>query len=192
MNVVYVSLCAGRSARFEGRPKHLLAIGGETLIDRQRRQFGPVLVMDANEVGQTSATCETLILSAMHWGAGRVHILLGDAYYTDAAVIQINEDLHPVSFWTDGQDIFAISFHLDHALPILRAAARVVAKKAHNNGRLWELYRVYSGLPDCAPLPKPDCRLIRIIKDETQDFDTPDDFNNFKSGIYKNAALNKA
>lgn len=186
MNTVNISLCAGKSERFEGKPKHCLKVDGETLIDRQRRQFDGIRIIDNSEVGSTIATCETLMLSSHLWIRPRTIVLLGDVYYTDSVVKRIKQCLLPIVFWSDEQDIFAIKFHVSEACRIIAGCQHVLSGKIRNNGRLWELYRYFVGFPWNAHLPDDERRFLQLVSDKTQDFDTPQEYDDFINGKMKN------
>lgn len=185
MSTAIISLAAGKAERM-GCEKHLLEFDGETLAARTERLFGRTKFITREDVPNTTCTCDTLCQSQMYWG-DTVIVLLGDVYYTEHAARTILELDTTLAFFTDKQDIFAIKFGGRWKDHIHRLAMEAIRKK-HNKGRLWECYRAILGLPKSAPMPHGDM-LCWIIADETQDFDEPEDVEDFIRGKSKNKQL---
>lgn len=187
----FITLCAGLSKRFNGKPKHLLELYGETILGRQVNQFNPIIA-DSDLVGHTEWTCETLLKTKPYWADDRVGILLGDVFYTEATAQKIINAFGSITFWSDLQDIFAITFGPSDFEKIIECATKVIEPdgiEVHNLGRLWELYRKLKNLDNSAPLPPDDREYLELISDETQDFDDEVDCENFKAGISKNRLM---
>lgn len=202
-------LGAGHALRTGGRPKFLmrvddtntsllkrmvLQINGRARVhlairDPAYNSFGfkpdpiPVVARDSR------CTCESLV-ACRNYMNGRVIVLLGDVYYTDKTMEDILSNTSPFCIWTDKQDIFAMAFY--RACPIMESAW-VVANQPiiRNNGRLWEAYR-HMIREDGTGIPTLVEGMVRYVCDETQDFDTHDDYTNFRKGKTKNQLLKQS
>ncbi len=164
-----------------------MEVTGQTLLERAKRQFPKLRRITRSAVPESSCTCETFMATSGLWDE-YVTILLGDVFYTDAFAAEIRVCQKPLVFFSDTQDIFAISFTRTIGKLILHPAARDVVQYgvANNRGRLWEMYRKVLQLPDDATLPTPDKQFIQMVHDETQDFDTPEEYEAWISGVTKN------
>ncbi len=202
-----IILAAGESVRFNHpKPKQLMLVEGETVIGRTVRQFrtaAPVYVVTKNNAlvprgakkfvpAARRWTSETLLSTRPLWGR-RTIILLGDTYFTDAAVSQILSARSAMTYFSDGQDIFALSFDLSYK-PLFTKALKYVIAHAEgpngNYGRLWETYRRLFGLPKHPMLPEDHLPHIDFIGDRTQDFDLYPEYVDFCNGISKNYLFN--
>jgi len=196
-----VILAAGTSSRMvRDVPKHLLEVNGEPVIARTVRQLraGGVAEKDLwlvtrNEAvkaacsgvnvyelpAQTKCTTETFFRTRSLWYEDSVAlIILGDVMFTDAAVRKMLEDDQGLCLWyTDTQDIFAVKMHRWSYPCVLRAAKRVFSMDPlENDGRLWQVHFA------CKGAHKNQCH----IDDETQDFDSAEDYDNWLKGVSKN------
>lgn len=189
MTYRYIMLEAGVSERFGKKEKSSLVVSdtGQTLLERAKRQFPRLRRITRSAVPDSLCACETFMASSGLWDE-YVTILLGDVFYTDAFAAEIRSSQQPLVFFSDTQDIFAISFTKAIGKFILYPAAREVVEYglANNRGRLWEMYRKVLQLPDDATVPTQDRQFIQVVNDETQDFDTPEEYEAWISGVTKN------
>jgi len=191
-----IILAAGESVRFEeSYPKQHIEIGGERIIDRILKMFpGAYLVTknsniapDYNKIFVPKAhryTSETLLSTESLWEY-ETTVLFSDVYYTDYAIDIILKSSEPITFFTDGQDIFALKFKKDSNMSeILKKVIENAQYPTGNFGRIWELYRHMFGLPQWPAMH--GMPALSFINDKTQDFDTVQDLENFRKGISKN------
>jgi hypothetical protein len=182
-----IVLSAGSAVRYSGFHKEQLTDEtGMTLKERLKKQFPDAFYFDEKQCPKTCCACDTFIQTAPLWGE-RVTILLSDVFYTDATANRIRLCMLPVAFFSDTQDIFAISFdaHIGMAI-LLPAAKRVLDEGGHNKGRLWEMYRKMLFINHTVKVPPPNNPFLEIVSDETQDFDSPDEYYRWRSGQTKN------
>lgn len=194
-------LAAGQQTRWGNRGlKQLVTINKKPLIRRTYEQFskhGTVHIVTIHKDIRRLFPKETIITpedyrytitSALstqdHWDQ-RSTILLGDVYYTDEAVKTIVQNNDPFKVFGSARhvEIYAISFTDKDG--VIEAAEQGV-KNADEGGRgkLWEIYKPYSGvqLKVEYPVPIPDFNEYFIrIEDDTQDFDTEEEWLNFKN-----------
>jgi hypothetical protein len=186
-----------------GVPKHLIEIDGERLLDRTVRQFSPhgetLIVAPPGDERYGSPPARIvhpdpdprlhgvgkLLSSREHW-SGETVLLLGDVWFSTAAV---NEILRGHGSWwfagrmgasavTGGRwgEIFAAGFNPE-AYDLIDGAARKVARLGCSGrlpgAKLWHLYRLLSGARDL----KEHRRYGHWVEidDRTEDFDTPRD-----------------
>lgn len=184
-------LAAGTSIPFGDFPKQLLDVGGETLLERQVRQFAPhsnkiYLVTHRTELNHARCVkfdppsrrwkCDTLLSTRNLWeGAGRTIVIHGDVYFTDAACATVVQCLYPLAFfWNggiEGTEAYALSF-VSELHFVLGLAVLQVVEESRKNGS-----------------PPHDCGLMKLmalcdalglrhekieLKDGTRDFDRPD------------------
>ena len=196
-------LAAGEARRWDGPGlKQWLLVEDYPVLLRtlsRFKDFDPVvathlpeildnLLVDCVRPGKRSCTAETLHSVLRFCGTDNL-ILFSDVYYTDAAV-GIIKNSGELQFFTDGQDIFALRITAAW-LPGIKTLLEKVIERAHtpegNEGRLWELYRALVGDEFKFPLiPDDKPRDVTFIGDQTQDFDTLEDYENFKNGKSKN------
>ena len=189
-----ISLAAGKSDRFGGVPKYMLQVGPETLVARANRQFNCPRVITNEMIPQTRCTCESFILSSESWKIHhRIVVILADVWFTYIAAERIMDCRRELAFFSDTQDIFAIKFDYDVGMDLLVPCAReVIETGMHNKGRLWEMYRKLLHLPDTAGLPPMSNLFLELVSDETQDFDSMEEYEDFISGRkYKNKLFKK-
>jgi hypothetical protein len=196
-------LCAGSGSRWAnhlGRPKQLLRIGDETLLERMVRQFRGAGLTDLHVVarnkefrlpgcgflnpGATRYTVQTLLATRELWSR-RTIVLLGDVWYSNRAVKRIMACQVPLAFFgrehpsiitgcTWGE-LFALSFSAEAADELTQHIAVATDDALHGGrGRLWQLYRSLAGLPlDSEAVER---RIFHRINDLTDDFDVPADW----------------
>ena len=171
-------LANGLNARWSSTvPKVLYQYRGEPLILRTIRLFEAltgqraivpcwhcevVKALDGRElrVGETTSAKETLLRTRSLWDSHN-WALLGDVYYTDAAaqkIVACKESLAFFGSWKQ-RELFAITWWDSIKL------AEALEQPGHFN-RLWDAYAYASGQKVAVPGP-----LLRLIEDETTDFD---------------------
>lgn len=184
----YIALAAGSALRYQGFYKEQLTThDGQMLKERLAAQFPGVFFVTEKVCPVTSCACDTFIQTEPFWDE-RVAILLSDVFYTDDTADRIKACHRPVAFFSDTQDIFAISFERGTGeILLLPAARRVMDEGGHNNGRLWEMYRKMLRVDHTVTVPPPGNPFLELVSDETQDFDTPEDYLRWRSGKVKNA-----
>lgn len=213
MKHVTIVLGAGRATRFQKKIKYRLEVQGIALINRLADQItrecpetdAIVVSYDDEAVpppftaaapGSCRWTCQTLLGTHRRWG-DRTVVLLGDVRYRDTDLTQIYKDTADIRVFTDGQDIFAISFSAEAAPQIQKILAAVVYRTAlgEGDGRLWRLCGALGYLPK-HPVDAKTHECYRILwkgtrKDlPTQDFDFPEELELFEQGRTKNYAYN--
>lgn len=184
----YIVLAAGSAVRYDGFYKEQLTTeSGATLKERLHSQFDDAFYFNSKLCPKTCCACDTFVQTEPFWSE-RVVILLSDVFYTDATAKRIKACRRPVAFFSDTQDIFAICFEKAVGADILiPAAKRVLAEGGHNRGRLWEMYRKMLCIGHTVTVPPPDNPFLEIVSDETQDFDSPEEYRRWRSGVVKNA-----
>lgn len=191
MTTAYVCLAAGQARRMFGIPKWGLWIpaDGKTLRERLEGQFPGVRYLTHATHPHSRCASETFLLSEPLW-ADRTVILLGDVWYSDLTAARIKNSTRDLVFFSDKQDIFAIKF--DWAIGenrLLPAASEATQYFMHNDGRLWETYRRLLGIPPKDTLPPPSLPCLELISDDTQDFDTWEEYTAWLKGERKNRLL---
>lgn len=188
MSDPYIVLAAGSAVRYDGFYKEQLTTeSGATLKERLKSQFDDAFYFGPKQCPHTCCACDTFMQTEPLWPEDRVTILLSDVYYTDAVADRIKACMLPIAFFSDTQDIFAISFdaHIGRIL-LLPAAKRVLDEGGHNHGRLWEMYRKMLCVAHTETVPPPGNLFLEIVSDETQDFDSPEEYRRWRSGKVKN------
>lgn len=201
-----VILASGVEQRWEGVPhKQLAAIDGRPLLLRTLAQLAkrwearPAVVTHHKPIAKAVArvadvvelpaaerrwTVETALASRTAWGDPTL-ILCGDVYWTDDALDIACSLNHggPVRFlFTEGQvgeDILGIWFRRRHRHRLARAFnhAAVHARLHGGGGKLWQAYRSLCGF-SLVRHRLETTHAVRIA-DETTDFDTLRDYQEF-------------
>jgi len=204
----FIILAAGeQSWNVDGKPRHLVEIDGESIIGRTVRLFGqhgevvisgpdddryrelgaPLHVLERQrDRHETESATVTLPL----WGTGRTVLLLGDIWFSQAAVDTITGfrgsawqlfGREGASERTGGPwgEPWAFSFLRNHQAKFIRAMAEALAQrgKTYPAAAWWETYRALEGWP-----PSPVHRVGRHfteIDDWTQDFDTREQLRDY-------------
>ena len=119
-------LAAGEASRWAGPvPKQLVDINGEALIARTVRQVRElfhvephIITNNLNIAGHGIDSCspfdnkwllETLYYTIQLW-TGRVIVLLGDVYYSEAVLLNIYRDIRSIIFYGRLLEIYSLSF----------------------------------------------------------------------------------
>lgn len=196
-------LCNGPEDKWAAdTPRHFVVVDGERLLDRTVRQFaahGDVVVsgpdarykLDAAALYVPRAEPEhldadILLSTRALWAPHeRTLVLLGDTWFTDAAVATIvgrrarrwcyiGRSAGSRYSGTDYGELFGLSFWPADQ-PILLAAMYEVLRRQRDEGLwrggLWEHYRVLRGID---PLEHRIAGRFLEIADETDDFDFVD------------------
>ena len=188
-----IILAAGTSIPFGEFPKQLLDVGGETLLERQVRQFEPhcdriYLMTHRSELNHLNPKvtkinpawrrwkCDTLFSTQYLWPHSDLTVVIhGDVYFTDAAVEKILSCTgEPIAFfWNggiEGTEAYAICFSAEHSGALNLAVSYVVKEGEKNKS------------------PAHDCGFMRLMSacegltvkhdkveltDGTRDFDHP-------------------
>lgn len=130
MSNVFI-LAAGKAERHNGGNKPLLKVGNETLLERMVRQIKPHvrtiwIVSHRDDLHHPDCLltkpsahdciCDTLHSCSVLWCLGsRTIILLGDVYYTDAAISTILNYSDGVFAFGEGYNIHALSIPYQQA-----------------------------------------------------------------------------
>jgi hypothetical protein len=207
-----ITLAAGSQARFDtlgaGFRKQLIKVHGESLLARQYRQVGPELalvtrdslLLDASQsIGFERViipavwrwTCETLFASLAQCEPGRrLVVLLGDVYYSDALMAQLEICNRSMAFFGNAAETWAI---VSGDMPRLASAcAKTIeaVKRGDAVGSLRNVYHSMANLPYAGDAYEPEFdfpamtkgstswrqsehTLWRYWSDETCDFDEP-------------------
>lgn len=183
-------LAAGKAERHNGGNKPLLMVCGMTLLERtwalaEPHSFRLTLVTDRSDLvpptGLNSSklipalsrwTIETLASTQCRWSVEHpTVILLGDVYYTEAAIFQV--------FSTELTCAFGSGFNI-HAVKIMPKQFALVSKTLRNSidsavahptqhgaGKLWLWLKCNPDIP------------VIDFGDETTDFDSPQEHKRF-------------
>lgn len=189
-----------RWGNYMGSPKQLVKIGPESTLERtvrMLRQFGvseitsvchdPRLAPDGLNMFHPRAhrwTAESLLASSPLW-SGRILVLLGDVFFTEAALRRMIFSQQPIGVFgrsgpnrfngrTHGE-IFGLTISADAAGAVRAAATKVIAlTKGGAWGNLWDVYHVLTDLPIRSAEVEHD--IFVELNDLTDDFDTPRDY----------------
>ena len=191
--------CAGEQVRWLGsESKHLVDINGVPLLGRtidQVLRFGniqpsSISVLARNDtdyrdfcygryvhrlvVGDTANGCSTMLDTESLWD-DRTIILLGDVYFTDITIKQILDYRGRFCIWWDRQDVFAASWGQDsNWMMRLLLESKKFTSFSHMVNVLWSFG------------DQPGYGVCQDVCDQTQDFDTLDDYDRFLCGKSKN------
>lgn len=196
-------LCAGEQTRWAGATlKQFLFINGEPLIKRTLRLLDKwedvFIVSQHNEFKDLGAkvikpilrnsTSETALSCIDHLEDKNI-FLFGDVYYTEETIKKILNS-NGLEFFSDGQDLFAVSVPFGSIEYFNEALLKAIGT-GNNNGRIWEAYRAMFGIDTYPMFEGCGQPFITYIGDETQDFDTEEDYTNYLKGISKNIIYGK-
>ena len=192
-------LACGSQGRFLYKDygiKQLLKINGETLIDRMIRQCKPYskpcVVSWREELVRpdadyfTPVNCLYVVDTLLDCEAmyeEQTVVLLGDVYYTDDCFRQIMEYKGQTAFFTDLNDIFAISFNKDFDL-------NFYVKKTYHDFLETEPKQPYIRFMHLWKSMGAGWGMLHLICDQTQDFDVESEYEDFLAGISKNRLYN--
>ena len=201
-----IILCAGSGRRWNeylGRPKQLIVIQNESLLARMTRLLHEHGVTDIHIVSNDDRlgtvgcgffrpvrcrwTVETLLSTRELWRE-RTLVLLGDVYYSEAAILTIVEferDLGVFGrpsrnrFTHKRREIFALSIGSNGASDVVRNASVVLKYAvAGGEGKLTQLYHSLVGFP-FERYDMYEREVFMTIDDLTDDFDYPTHYDRF-------------
>lgn len=191
----YVVMANGKGRRwgnYGGKPKHLIEIGGETLLARtarlvRERDPDADLVISSSDARCCVAGVRRHEPKRNEFEIDRfayelvcddVCFLYGDTYYSKKAIETIAAaHVRDMLFFGDSRTVFAVRTrfaetmrrHVDEVRN-LYAAGEIDACKG------WQLYQAYAGLPIGPPCTGRD---FVLVEDETRDFNAPQDLLSF-------------
>jgi hypothetical protein len=158
--------------------------------------IAPIVASDATILPLTG-----LGVSEPHWGPGLTVLLFGDVYFTEQAintVINVQPAVGDVLWFgragegvagSHWKELFAVSFHYE-AQANLRSHMNRVREVRDSIGRPgeggWLVYRSLRGLNLRAYYPVTAGNFVDIT-DETTDFDSPEDYDEFIATMEKKA-----
>ena len=188
----YIIMAAGQGKRWHnhlGVPKHLIEIGGETLLARTTRLLKENGIEDyiitcsderykqyGETTPQTHNDCE--IDRFEEFEDKEVCYLYGDVYYTEEAMRTIvNTNTDDILFFGSPFEIFAIK--IVNKKDFFRHKA--IVKDLYLNGKIdrcigWEVYR------SMYHIPFNEHKVFRnycLLLDDTDDIDFPEDYEEF-------------
>jgi hypothetical protein len=212
--MLWLTLAAGTQRRWKAAPdfrKQLVMVGDEHLLQRQHRQVqerGHELVLVTHDTyiqgaavkagyrtlwqpKQRRWTVETLLASSERWPKrGRLVVLLGDVWYTDALMDALQRCPRPLAFYGNTAEVWAISATRKRFLRSMCKQTVRVAAHGGCKGTLRNLYHSCTRLPYEGDAYEPELKMERLHlndwqqpphtlwvqwDDETTDFDEPSD-----------------
>lgn len=189
-------LAAGDSARFDGKPKQLIEIKDETLLQRMIRQtktrdVTPIVVTHNPEIALCVNSCinpterrwtiETMLSTSGYWNNDRTIILLGDVIYSKSVMDRIVNCQNDIRVFGHEFEIFAISFSKTVRDKVAKALVKAIAHAQNGGpGKLRKFYQAYCGLDmDSNLMERNILDRICYISDYTNDFDSQLEYDNF-------------
>jgi hypothetical protein len=184
-------LAAGECKRWEGkRPKQLLLIEGESIINRIERLAGnEAITVTHNPLIQQyvkrsfipyhhRCTAETVFNTRSLW-LERTIILLGDVIFTPAAMEDILTCDKPIAFFGRDPELFALSFDETMQSRLIGCLRKATDRAIHDVkkcglGKLWQVYRCWCGFPLNEHRLEND--VFVKIDDSTTDIDTQGEY----------------
>lgn len=195
----YVIMANGKGTRwnnFGGIPKHLIEIEGEPLLSRISRQISErdpsaqIIVSSSDPrcvaPGATRITPQRNELEidrfAPEFVDDQVCFLYGDTFYSDEAFdIIIQTPTEGILFFGNAKSIVAVkSSNKKDFLEHLSRIRELSLKGEIANGKAWQLYQSYAGLP-LGDDKNTDTDIFILFTDETGDFNMPSDLAEFKN-----------
>lgn len=199
MSTAIIIMAAGEAHRFKGRVKALLEVDGVKLIDRtihlvrtytdapiyvrtQRAELaqhcfqhpGVHILMD----GPREFWVQSVLSTRPYWADFNV-VLQGDVYYSKDCMGKIMGSSEAITYFRDGgtetRETFAVTFCryvADKYAQYLHDFVRV--QRTKNTIKFYQ-YLLRQGMPVTTV----------IVRDKTQDFDTPKDLARWRDGQYK-------
>ena len=190
--MIYVIMAAGDGKRWNnylGVPKQLVEINGETLLKRTTRLLKEngidnYIITGKDErfrkygrlVTQSHNDCE---VDRFEFFSEPVCYLYGDVYYSENAIKTIiNAEVEDILFLGSQVEIFAVK--VEDLNLFYKHKNRV--KRMYLNGEIgrcigWEVYRSLHGIAFNEHIIS---SRYKIIEDETDDIDYPEDYEKFK------------
>ena len=191
----YVIMANGKGSRwnnYEGIPKHLISIGGETLLQRTTRL---VHSFDSQaEVIITSRNPDCVAEGARRYEPLRSHreidrfcveliqdgvcFLYGDAYYSEQTIRQVVEaSVEDMLFFGNPQTIVAVKVGSGQCmLEHLRDIDELIQQGVIADAKGWQLYHHLLGMPLEG---RQIAEKFVVLEDKTTDFNRPEDYEQF-------------
>ncbi len=209
-----IIICAGEATRWGnhlGIPKHLIEIGGETLIERTTRLLHKhkkedidvkIVVKDLKDKRYYVDGAETVeanlnpqnvdadkFLSSEHlWNQeGRTLVIYGDCWLSDGCIKKVMEfESEEWTLFANKVECFVQSFY-PQSIPQHKAALEYI-RESYKRGDIsvcggWHHYRAMQGYPLTEHRMEHNFYLIDDLSD---DFDFPNEYDNFMER-YNNA-----
>ena len=193
----YVIMANGKGRRwknYEGKPKQLIEVDGETLLARTTRlvtehdPHAEVLISSANPLCVAPGAQRHVPMRNAHELDRFCYELIedgtcflyGDVFYTESVINAIiRRKTVSAAFFGNEQSIVAVK--VGNAKLVKYAITKLIAlvdKGGLADAKGWQLYHWMEGMPlsGCAIGGGFD-----LIHDATRDFNTPDDWERFKS-----------
>jgi FkbM family methyltransferase len=185
-----------RWGNYLGVPKYLAPVDEQPILERTIEQVEAHGVkVDVIKDGKTTyGEIDKIYSSFDKWNKyGRTIILFGDTFFTNEALDKIMTHSLPEftvfgrigpSQFTGKQygELYAVSFYPEHIPRILKAIERIVElekRGAIDIANIWALYRAYHKFPDDMMNRHFAGDGFVEINDFTEDFDWPQDYDNF-------------
>jgi MobA-like NTP transferase domain len=206
-------MCAGDGTRWGnhlGVSKHDVVFGGtslllRTIVQLNQRDIEPTVIVarDAEvpmgvkvtRIESTTCLVDSISQTEDSWRSVNV-FLLGDVFYSEAAIDRILACQGPLAFfarpWSNllvrcgHGEVFAFVFRASCASFVRRTITRVFECVAHGHpGNLWNLHHALIGVEVGRRVY---CRrLVEVVDDYTNDIDTPVDYQR-RAGLYEGVA----
>jgi hypothetical protein len=184
---IYI-LAAGKQSRFPNtyKPKQLLVINNETILERQLRQCSeyqivPTVITHNTLIQNQSPKFihpdnNTTILHSMHsslpWEKYTI-FLLGDVFYSKTLFKNIITNTQSPKFWMSGSEIFALSFQKkDNQLIQEKLEICLQNINLPKVLQLWHLYRVLNNQTPMIHQIYPGPIVGDLVTDYTFDIDS--------------------
>lgn len=197
----YVIMANGKGSRwnnYDGIPKHLISIGGETLLQRTTRlvhAFDPqaeVIITSRNPdcVAEGARRYEPLRFEreidrfCVELIQDGVCFLYGDAFYSEGTVEQVvSAPVEDMLFFGNAETIVAVKVRsgqcmLDH----LRGIDELIEQGVIADAKGWQLYHHLLGMPLQG---KEIAEKFVVLEDRTTDFNRPEDYEQFVGNLRK-------
>lgn len=194
--VKYIIMANGRGTRwknFDGHPKHLIKIEGETLLKRTTRlvhtydNTAQVIIASSNPSYETEGADRHAPLQNDHeldrfcyeLIESNTCFLYGDVFYSNSAMEQIvSTGSVPITFFGTHESIFAIKvLEGDVMLQLVDALKHDIVSELIHDAKGWDLYHKYLN----TTLSSTQCDPFILIQDATRDFNTPEDYLEFSN-----------
>ena len=187
-------LCAGSQKRFGSHtPKQLMSIHGKPLLYRTIKQVDNPIIVTNNQpiiefcehhnidylVPENNKTVCNTLLSTQHLWLSKNIVLLGDVYYNETCLDQLYNYNKPLCVSGNGVEIFGLSFK-----PHTKIIESLEVASNHKLGKLWNFYRVYSGIPIDSH-KRDNLGIYCIPNDYTDDIDTLEEYHKLKARVEK-------
>ncbi|MDO4501616.1 MAG: NTP transferase domain-containing protein [Coriobacteriia bacterium] len=195
----YVIMANGKGTRwnnYDGIPKHLINIGGETLLQRTTRlvhAFDPqaeVVITSHNPdcVAQGARRYEPLRSEreidrfCVELVQDGVCFLYGDAFYSTDTIRQVVEaSVEDMLFFGNPATIVAVKVAQGECmLEHLRDIDRLIEQGAIADAKGWQLYHHLMGMPLDG---KDIAGKFVVLEDRTTDFNRPEDYEQFVGAL---------